>query len=135
MDGGDSERDLAALQGAWEQVGLEVDGVSDPPDPHSPPGAVTTFTGRDFTVRAADGALLLAGSFILDASTSPKSITWIDSIGEDKGKQLPAIYKLDGDTFVFIAADEGAPRPSVFETAPGQTMRTFARNRRARADR
>lgn len=123
----ESDRDLADLQGSWEQVALEVDGVSNPPDVHSAPGALTTFVGNQFAVRAVDGTLLLAGSFILDASTSPKSITWIDSMGEDTGKSLPAIYRLEGDNFAFVAGDEGAPRPSLFTTALGQTMRTFVR--------
>ncbi|MFP3374189.1 TIGR03067 domain-containing protein, partial [Pseudomonas sp. SIMBA_068] len=73
------------------------------------------------------GEILLAGRFELDASTTPKSITWTDAIGEDAGKQLPASYRLDGDDFVFIAAHEGMPRPTVFSTGPGQTMRTFVR--------
>lgn len=123
----DSKRDVAALQGSWEQIGLEADGVSDPPDLHSAPGALTTFLGDQFAVRAIDGSLLLAGTFTLDASTTPKSITWIDSMGSDMGKKLPASYQLDGDNFVFIAGDEGAPRPTVFHTVPGQTMRTFVR--------
>lgn len=125
----DSERDVAALEGDWEQMALEADGISDPPDIHTAPGVVTTFLGDQFTVRAADGSVLLAGSFTLDASVTPKAITWIDSMGADKGRPLPAIYKLDGDHFVFIAADEGAPRPTVFRTRPGQTMRTFARSK------
>lgn len=123
----DSNRDVAALQGCWEQVGLEADGVADPPDIHGAPGALTTFLGDQFAVRTVDGSLLLAGTFTLDASTTPKSITWIDSMGSDIGKKLPAIYKLDGDTFVFIAGDAGTPRPTVFQTVPGQTMRTFVR--------
>lgn len=124
---GDSRRDVAALQGSWEQIGLEADGISDPPDIHGAPGALTTFVGDQFAVRTVDGSLLLAGAFTLDASTTPKSITWIDSMGSDTGKKLPASYKLDGDYFVFIAGDEGAPRPTVFQTVPGQTMRTFVR--------
>ena len=48
-------------------------------------------------------------------------------MGPDAGKILPAIYKLDGDHFVFIAGDEGAPRPTEFRTGPGQTMRSFVR--------
>ncbi|WP_217638751.1 hypothetical protein [Frateuria terrea] len=39
---------------------------------------------------------------------SPGAITWIDAIGPDAGKRLPASYRLEGDRFVFIAADEGA---------------------------
>jgi len=124
-----SRRDLAALQGLWEQVELEVHGVSNPPDELSVRGALTTFSGNHFAVRTTEGTLLLEGTFTLDASTDPKAITWIDSMGPDLGKQLPAIYKLEDDLFIFIAADEGAPRPATFRTGPGQTMRTFVRRR------
>ena len=120
---------MAALQGSWEQVDLEADGISNPPDNLSPPGALTTFSDNRFAVRTTEGALLLEGTFTLDASATPKAINWIDSIGPDLGKQLPAIYTLEGDLFIFIAADEGAPRPTIFRTGSGQIMRTFARRR------
>ncbi|MFL5239116.1 MAG: TIGR03067 domain-containing protein [Rhizomicrobium sp.] len=119
--------DLQALQGIWEQVGLEVDGVSNPPDAHSLPGALTTFTENQFEVRASDGELLLAGSVALDPSFTPKQFDCLDSMGADEGKRLPGIYGLEGDTFVFILANEGDPRPQVFRTGPGQTLRTFVR--------
>ncbi|MFL1549781.1 TIGR03067 domain-containing protein [Pseudomonas sp. IB20] len=119
--------DHQALQGTWEQTALEDSGVLNPIDAHSAPGALTTITGDCFEVRTMNGEVLLAGRFSLDSSTTPKSITWVDSIGEDAGKQLPASYRLEGDDFVFIAADEGMPRPTVFSTGPGQTMRSFVR--------
>ena len=119
--------DHQALQGTWEQTALEDSGVLNPIDAHSAPGALTTITGDCFEVRTTNGEVLLAGRFSLDATTTPKSITWVDSIGEDAGKQLPASYRLDGDEFVFIAADEGMPRPTEFSTGPGQTMRSFVR--------
>jgi len=122
-------RDLAALQGLWEQVDLEADGISNPPDELSPPGAMTIFSDNRFEVRTTEGAMLLEGTFTLDASVTPKMIDWIDSIGPDLGKQLPAIYKLEGDLFIFVAADEGAPRPTTFRTGVGQIMRTFVRRR------
>ncbi|TYK53953.1 TIGR03067 domain-containing protein [Pseudomonas synxantha] len=122
-----STLDLRGLQGTWEQTALEDSGILNPADAHSAPGAITTITGDCFEVTTVNGAQLLAGRFFLDASTTPKSITWIDAIGDDAGKQLPASYRLDGDDFVFIAADEGMPRPTVFSTGPGQTMRTFVR--------
>lgn len=122
-----SGQDLAALQGLWEQVALEVDGISNPPDDLSPRGVLTEFNGNHFAVHTPEGELLLEGIFTLDASTSPKTINWVDSMGPDSGKQLPAIYELEGDDFIFIAADAGAPRPSVFRTGPGQTMRSFVR--------
>ena len=124
-----SRQDLQALQGVWEQVALEVDGILDPPDDLSPPGVLTTFRDDHFAVHTAEGTLLLEGNFTLDASANPKAITWTDMIGPDAGKQLPAIYRLEGDTFIFIAANEGEPRPDRFHTTPGQTMRSFIRRR------
>ncbi|NVZ70456.1 TIGR03067 domain-containing protein [Pseudomonas costantinii] len=122
-----SDPDYQSLQGAWEQTALEDSGVLNPVDAHSAPGAITTITGDQFEVTTVSGDVLLAGRFLLDSSTTPKSITWVDSIGDDAGKSLPASYRLDGDDFVFIATDEGMPRPSIFSTGPGQTMRTFVR--------
>ena len=122
-----SDPDFQALQGAWEQTALEDSGVLNPVDAHSAPGAITTITGDRFEVKTTSGEVLLAGRYFLDSTTVPKSITWIDSTGEDAGKHLPASYRLEGDEFVFIAADESMPRPIAFNTGPGQTMRTFVR--------
>jgi uncharacterized protein (TIGR03067 family) len=125
----DDQRDLAALQGTWKQIAHEADGIVNPPDDLSPPGAITTINGHRFAVHTVEGELLLEGSFTLDTSLTPKAITWVDAIGPDAGKSLPASYVLEGDHFQFIAGDEGAPRPVVFRTSTGQTMRTFARKR------
>lgn len=122
-----SDPDFEAIQGGWEQTSLEDSGVLNPIDAHSAPGAITTITGECFEVKTVSGEVLLAGRFFLDSGTVPKSITWIDSMGDDAGKHLPASYRLEGDEFVFIAADESMPRPTTFSTGPGQTMRTFRR--------
>ena len=125
-----SDPDVQALQGKWEQTSLEDSGVLDPVDAHSAPGAITTISGDRFEVKTVSGEVLLAGRFFLDSTAVPKRMTWVDAIGEDAGKLLPASYRLEGDVFVFIAADEGLPRPTVFSTGPGQTMRTFVRRAR-----
>ena len=120
--------DFDRLQGVWSQTYLEADGVVEPADDeHTAPGAVCIFEGNTFKVVTPADDLLLKGTFELDASTTPKAITWVDSIGEDAGKKLPAIYELTDRTFRFIAADEGEPRPSQFKTVVGLTMREFAR--------
>ena len=41
-----SARDLAALQGTWEQVDFEENGVANPPDIHGAPGAITVIRGQ-----------------------------------------------------------------------------------------
>ncbi|MBE8590219.1 TIGR03067 domain-containing protein [Pseudomonas sp. MAFF 301449] len=122
-----SDPDVQALQGTWEQTSLEDSGVLNPVDAHSAPGATTVIKGDRFEVKTIGGDVLLEGRFFLDGTTVPKSITWVDSIGDDAGKHLPASYRLEGDTFVFIAADEGMPRPVSFTTGAGQTMRSFIR--------
>jgi uncharacterized protein (TIGR03067 family) len=119
--------DFTLLQGAWEQTRFEENGVTEPPDIHGGNGAITTIMGDTFEVRVPGGELLLAGRFIIDATTKPKSITWIDSMGADAGKPLPASYELEADRFLFIAADEGMPQPKTFVTSPGLTLRGFAR--------
>ncbi|TWC61330.1 uncharacterized protein (TIGR03067 family) [Pseudomonas sp. SJZ103] len=123
-----SDPDIQALQGTWEQTSLEDSGELNPVDAHSAPGAITTIAGDRFEVKTVSGEVLLAGRFFLDSSTVPKSITWVDAIGDDAGKHLPASYRLEGNTFVFIAADEGMPRPLSFKTSAGQTMRSFIRS-------
>lgn len=127
-------RDLAALQGTWQQIAFEENGIPDAPDSTGAPDALTIIDGHRFRVLTLQGELLLEGRFTLDAAATPKAITWIDAMGPDAGLSLPASYRLDGDRFVFIAADAGAPHPSAFRTVPGLTMRSFVRYRPAEAD-
>ena len=99
----ESATDLQLLQGDWSQTYLEADGVSESPDDeHSAPGAICTFRGTAFRVATSDDTVLLEGTFELDATTRPKTITWVDDIGADAGKALPAIYELTDQTFRFI---------------------------------
>ena len=64
-----TDRDLALLQGSWEQVAMEEDGVCDPPDSFGAQGARTAIAGNGFSVRTAAGLVLLEGVFELDAET------------------------------------------------------------------
>ena len=125
----DSDQDLAALQGQWEQVAFEENGMRGSPGDLGASGSITTFDGCRFSVHTPGGELLLEGTFALDASVRPKAITWTDSIGADAGKRLPASYELNDDRFLFIAAGEGDPRPTAFRTKRGQVMRAFTRKR------
>lgn len=123
-----TEKDLALLQGVWEQVGVEVNGVPNVADEYSASGTLTIIDGNEFSVVNAEGDVLLTGSFSLDATTIPRQATWIDDMGPDKGKQLPGIYNLSGDSFVFVAAgDERTAKPTDFRTETGQTLRRFVR--------
>ncbi len=119
--------DLQGLQGQWRQVRFEENGIADPPDTHSAPGAILTIDGNGFHVGVPGQAAILEGSFVLDARKLPKVITWTDATGEDAGKSFPAIYELSDKDFTFIAADEGMPCPTDFSGGQGLTLRSLTR--------
>jgi uncharacterized protein (TIGR03067 family) len=118
--------EVAKFQGTWKQVAYERDGVTDPPDEQGW-GPRVTFTGNEFVVTLADGSIPIRGTFRLDPTRHPKAVDWTDEIGEDAGKTLLAIYKLEGDRLVFCAAYPGLERPTEFRTRPGQVLRVSRR--------
>jgi len=126
-----TEKDLELLQGTWEQVGIEADGIANASDEYSAAGTLTIFDRDEFSVVSAEGNVLLKGKFRLDATTIPRQATWVDEMGPDAGKHLPGIYNLSGDNFVFVAAgEEAAAKPTDFRTETSQTLRRFVRRSR-----
>ncbi len=119
--------DLDRLQGEWVQVSFEENALVDPPHSHGADGAVMTVTGQSFHVTIPEGETLVEGHFTLDEAAHPKRIDWIDSIGQDAGKTLPAIYELADDHFRFAAADAEMERPRTFDGGQGITIRGFVR--------
>jgi uncharacterized protein (TIGR03067 family) len=121
------ETDLQRFQGQWRQVRFEENGIVDPSDTHGAQDAVMTIVDQTFHVAIPGGDALIEGKFLIDGATSPKRIDWIDSIGSDAGKKLPAIYTLSDDAFEFAAADAGMERPQDFAGGSGITIRGFVR--------
>ncbi|HET7587510.1 MAG TPA: TIGR03067 domain-containing protein [Gammaproteobacteria bacterium] len=118
--------EVAKLQGTWRQVACEIDGVRDAMDEFGASPRVT-FDGDSYLVTTADGRIVIEGKFRIDPTQRPKAVDWIDAVGADAGKTLPAIYVLEGDRFMFCAADEGQPRPAAFAAGPGQVLRIHQR--------
>lgn len=119
--------DRKILQGKWRQTRFNENGLADPFDSHGAAGAITTVSGHTFHVAVPGGETILEGRFEIDESRHPKEINWIDSIGEDAGKILPAIYTLSDGFFEFAAADAGMKRPVDFAGGEGITIRGFVR--------
>src|ERR1700742_1167912 len=115
MKSNNTDRDLALLQGAWQQVAHEINGAADTHDEFGAVGTVARFDGNAFSIVREDGKVLLKGTFRLDATTIPRQAVWVGETGPDKGKVFPAIYSVSDDSFVFAAAnDDGAPTPTDF---------------------
>ena len=124
--------EMRKLQGVWKQIAYERDGVSEPLDEQGWE-PTTTIVGDTFVVTLADGSTPISGRYRLDPTADPKTIDWLDEVGEDAGKTILAIYFLDGDRFTFCAAYPGRERPTEFRTRPGQVLRASRRLKPASA--
>jgi uncharacterized protein (TIGR03067 family) len=120
--------EMNKFQGTWKQIAYERDGVTEPLDEKGWEPRVT-FKGDTFVVTLADGSIPIHGTYKLDPTRVPKTVDWSDSIGEDAGKTLLAIYSLEGDRLIFCAAYPGQERPMEFRTRPGQVLRVSQRER------
>jgi uncharacterized protein (TIGR03067 family) len=120
------EDEVQKLQGTWQQIDCEANGVKNPPEDYGTQ-PISIFTRDTFVVTRVDGSVVIKGTFRLDPTQQPKAIDWTDSYGADAGKTFPAIYTLDERHFIFCASDDGQPRPTEFRTRNGQVLRILRR--------
>jgi uncharacterized protein (TIGR03067 family) len=126
--GGEAD-DLTRLQGTWQLIWAETDGVKAPEGRVEP--VRVTITGDKHTVRFNDRVVAHDVSFAIDPSKSPKEVTDTVNDGPDTGKPIRGIYKLAGDTLVSCVAPAGKERPAAFaaRAGTGATLRVFRRVR------
>jgi len=62
------------------------------------------------------------GTYTLDATTKPKSITVTGTEGPNHDKTFPAIYELKGDTLRICYDLSGAKRPTEFKSVAGTKL-------------
>jgi uncharacterized protein (TIGR03067 family) len=62
------------------------------------------------------------GTYTLEPSSKPKAITIKGTEGPNKGKTIPAIYELKGDSLRICYDLSGATRPAKFKTVPGTQL-------------
>ena len=120
--------DLEAMQGRWQQVYYERDGVVEPSDEEAGWRPITEISGHDFTVTIADGSVVLVGVFALFDTVTPRAVDWTDVSGSYAcDHTIPAIYEVTASTFAFCAGYDGQGRPTEFRTGPGQVLRRMKR--------
>ena len=70
------------------------------------------------------------GTYTVDSTAQPKSITVTGAEGANKGKTFPAIYELKGDTLRICYDLSGAKRPTEFKSVTGTKLYLVTYHRR-----
>jgi uncharacterized protein (TIGR03067 family) len=108
------KKDLAALQGTWNLVAMEVDGQEVKADKLKG----TTLTIRDHTYGVLAGKQLREVEITLDPTKTPKEIDMKFLDGPHKDAVGKGIYRLEGDTLTICRGLEPQQeRPKDFKTA------------------
>jgi uncharacterized protein (TIGR03067 family) len=108
------DSDLGRLQGRWTaragakqqvRVVLAVQG-------RQVDASIATPQGIRFQVH---------GEVKVDETTSPRRLDWVKFTGADQQEfpEIPAIYKLDRDTFIVCNGGLHGPRPTEFKSGDG----------------
>jgi len=104
----DGSKAVATLAGTWS--GHRLAGGMDEPEK----GPELTLTiSEEKVVSDKPG---LAGTFTVDTSTQPHHMNGI----KDAKSTYEGIVEVKGKTLIWCVGDPGKPRPTTFETKPGQ---------------
>jgi uncharacterized protein (TIGR03067 family) len=110
----DKADEWKGLKGTWkvEKAVLRGEDTTD-----AFKSAVLTMEEGKYTVDFAGGQD--KGTITLDTVKKPKQMTIVGTDGPNKGKTLPAVYELDGDTLKICYQLEGKDPPAGLESKAG----------------
>jgi uncharacterized protein (TIGR03067 family) len=110
----DDKADLKALVGTWKMEKADLAGMD-----------LTALFKTATLETTADGKYTVtvngqkdSGTITLDSAKTPKVMTIKSTEGPNKGKTIPAIYKLDGDALTVCYNLDGKDPPTAFATKP-----------------
>lgn len=110
-----AEDDSKALQGTWLPASAELGGQ---PFPEQVTKSMRlTIEGDKYIVMV--GPQKDEGTTKLDASKSPKTLEIRGTEGPNKGKTIPAIYKIEGNTLTVCYNLGGKDYPTEFVSKAG----------------
>jgi len=110
--------DSKGVQGTWTPVKAELAGQA-LPDAVLKTISLKLHNGMyDVSVAGQPDR----GTYTMDSSAKPKSMTITGTDGPNKGKTFPAIYELEGETLRVCYDLSGKQRPSEFKTVPGTQL-------------
>ena len=122
----DSPDDAKAVQGSWAPVKGELAGK--PMTEAVLKNISLKLDNGKYDVSA--GGLPDKGTYTIDSTTKPKSMTVTGTEGPNKGKTYPAIYELKDDTLRICYDLSGAKRPTEFKSIAGTQLYLVTYNRK-----
>ena len=121
-------KDLKSMAGTWTVTSRETGGEKAPPEALK--GVVIKVAEDGTATVSKDGKAIRKVKWVnLDPSQKAKATDVEVVEGDDKGKTLLAIYKVERDVVTVCIAEPGKDRPTEFSAgeASGRTMVTYAR--------
>lgn len=113
------KKDMLALEGEWVMVSGEQNGKKVDDETAKSARRVT----RDgMTTLSFAGTVAFKAKISVDTSKKPKTIDYLVTDGPSKGKTVPGIYELDGDTVKYCFAQPDNERPKEFTAKEGSNL-------------
>jgi uncharacterized protein (TIGR03067 family) len=111
-DGNEDPQDMeyARLEGTWQVVSLEVDGMKIPKETIKESKLI--IKGKQFTMK--EKIATYRGTFIIDPAKKPNTIDIKFTEGPEKGNTSLGIYELDGDDLRLCLSVTTKVRPKEF---------------------
>lgn len=118
--------DATAVQGSWQPAQAELAGKP------MPDAVLKTISLKidNGKYEVLVGEQPDRGTYTLDSTTKPKSMTITGTDGPNNGKTFPAIYELKGDTFRVCYDLSGAKHPTEFKSVAGTLLYLVTYNRK-----
>ena len=107
-----------ALQGTWSPTQAELAGKP-MPDAVLKTISLTLDNGK-YTAFVGDEPD--KGTYTIDPTSNPRSMSVTGTEGPNQGKTFPAIYELNGDTLRICYDLSGEKRPTEFKTVAGTKL-------------
>jgi len=123
-------KDLKSIAGTWTVTSREADGEKSPAEALK--GVIVKFAADGTATVTKDGTIVRKVKWVnMDPSQRMKSVDVEVVEGDEKGKTLLAIYRVEGEQFTVCIANSGKDRPTAFSTNAdnGRSLMTYTRSK------